>query len=98
MAAEIGDTPSAAQRGLILSATASFAALHIVREKLLAARRFKRIETLIEQLTPLQGALARTLRALGLASGDADAGDGMDRDELSQITAEIAARHENNPA
>jgi len=71
LVAEVGVAPGAAREGLILSATASFAALFILKEKLLAARRFRRIETLLGQLTPVQGAFERTLRALDLTPKDA---------------------------
>lgn len=65
--AEIGAEPSATKQGLRLAASASFAALYIVREKLPSARTFRRIESLVAELTPLQGALSRSLRALGVA-------------------------------
>ena len=86
--AETGDKPTAVKRGSKLAASASFAAIFIVREKLLAARRFKRIETLIEQLTPLQGALARSLRALGVEPSGSNP-DPMAA--LRKIEAEIVA-------
>jgi hypothetical protein len=73
LVAEVGETPTAAQRALILAAVASFTALHIVQTKLKAARRFKRIEALIDQVTPLTGSLDRTLHALrvgGVGAGD----------------------------
>lgn len=93
LALEIGANPTAAQQGLILAAVTSFTALFIVREKLRAARRFKRIETLIEQLTPLQGALVRTLRALGLQSSDAAASSGDD--ELGDLLERYGGRRKH---
>jgi len=69
---EIGPEPSAEQVALVLSATASFEALYLVRTKLRAARSFKRVEVLVGLLTPLSGSLSRSLRALGMESGAVD--------------------------
>ena len=50
----------------VLAATASFTGLYIILEKLKAARSFRRIETLLIEVGPLQAGLIRSLRALGV--------------------------------
>jgi glutathione S-transferase len=89
--AELGSEPSAAQRALSLAAVASYSALYTVRAKLLAARRFRRVESLVSQLTALTGALQRTLRSLGLSPRDvADDQDAQPRGtDLDAIEREI---------
>jgi hypothetical protein len=88
---QVGQEPTVAQSALVLSATASFTALYLVLEKLRAARRFKRIEALVAELTPLQGGLLRSLRALGLAAGSG-APDDLPNDG-GETLAEWVARH-----
>jgi len=70
--AQLGTAPTVAQVALAAAATAHFAAILLIKNRLFASLgRYSRIETLVSQLSNLTGTLQRTLRDLGMS---ADAG------------------------
>jgi hypothetical protein len=66
--AELGGEPTATQRASVVAATACYTALFIASQKLRTAHRSVVIAGLVEQITPLTGALRRSLRDLGFSA------------------------------
>jgi hypothetical protein len=82
LSAQLGATPSPTKVALQAAAVTNYASILLIHSRLMASRgRYSQIETLVNQLPTLTGALQRTLRALGLESGDAGAQDEPKLDE-----------------